>query len=691
MTSFTVPPISLDEIRKLLNSPEEEQRLRGAVELARSRHPRVPEILRQMSSADPSNRVRYTARKLLDVLQQAAAQPAAPTPSGQSLDDPSPEARARAISALAAAGDQPKLPILLAHLPREADPSVVAALVKALGALGGPAEVSVLGNFLRDQNPRVRANAVEALGAIGQPVAQALVVPMLQDPDHRVQAAAALVLERMGDDRALGVLERMAASKQLWMRDSAAYALSRIENPRAVELLGRLFVDGNASVREKAQKGLERFASGGQAQAARLLGAMAHPEPSVASVEDVRAVVEDRPPGREGLEDGNPKLRMNIVNTIISEKDTKALPELVEHLSREENEFVLSRILSAIGILGGADPALFGPIVSGYLDNPDSRVVANALDALRLIKASGFEAVVRPLLESPEARVRANALRYLVARAQFDPRVHLQTMLESGEPPMQLAAMHLIHELERKELGDLLKLVASSANTEVRYRLVKLCEELVRKGWPGPKEVLKGLSPESAQAAELPGQPLEVRKPAYVKRMWAWLADSVFLAIVFGLLALAVAFATHPGEIASAADLKSSFAARSNVLIVALVYCIVFFVRDGFFGGRGFGKRRMGLRVMDLETRQGCSYVKSMRRQSAFYLRGLNRVELLWPVLDGRGQRLIDKLLDTAVVEERPYELTKLDRAFLWVVFVGPPVALVAALVVGALGAGGSR
>jgi HEAT repeat protein/uncharacterized RDD family membrane protein YckC len=688
MTTPAVQPVTLDELRKLLNSPEEEQRLRGAVELARSRHPRVPELLRQMSAADPSNRVRYTARKLLDVLQQASA----PAPGSGSLGDPSPEARARAISALAATGDRTKLPELLGHLPREADPSVVAALVKAIGLLGGPAEVSVLGNFLRDQNPRVRANAVEALGAMGQPVAQALVVPMLQDPDHRVQAAAALVLERMGDESALGVLERMVASKQLWMRDSAAYALSRLENPRAVELLGRLFTDGSAPVRDKAQKGLERFAAAGHAQAARLLGALAHPEPRAASVDEVREVVEDRPPGRDGLEDANPKLRMNIVNTIISEKDTKALPDLIDHLAREENEFVLSRILSAIGILGGAEPVLYGPIVSGYLDNPDSRVVANALDALRLIRASGFDVVVRPLLESPEARVRGNALRYLVVRSQFEPRPHLQEMLESGEPSMQLAALHLIHELERKELGDLPKLAMTSTSVEVRYRLVRLCEELVRKGWPAPKEVLKVLTLDSERApVELPGQALEVRKPAYVKRMWAWLADSVFLAIVFGLLALAVAVATHPGEIASAQDLKNSFAAQSNVLIVALLYCIVFFVRDGFFEGRGFGKRRMGLRVMDLETRQGCGYIKSMLRQSTFYLPGLNVVELFWPVLDGRGQRLIDKLLDTAVVEERPHELTKLDRAFLWVVFVGPPLAFLAVLVMSALGAGGSR
>ncbi|MBI3889891.1 MAG: HEAT repeat domain-containing protein, partial [Candidatus Wallbacteria bacterium] len=647
------------------------------VELARSGHPATAGVLRQLAGSDPGNRVRYAARKLLDVLGRAA--PAAvPDPA---LSAATPEARLRAVEALASGGDKSKLGALLERLPKEDDASVVAALVVAIGRLGASPQVPLLGNFLRDSNPRIRANAVEALGAMGLPVGIALVVPSLEDPDHRVRANAALVLERLGDERALALLERMSASPQLWMRDASAYALGAVSTPGAVGPLSKLLTDSDASVRAKAQAGLEKFAAAGDATAARLLAALSHPEARPETVDAVEQSLAEEAPAVSGLESDNPKLRMNIVNTIIGEKDIGALPMLVERLEREENEFVLSRMMSALGALGSADPGLYGPIAAEYLENPDSRVVANAIDALRALGAVGQrEAVTRALLR-PDARVKANAIRFLMACGGFDPRQPIEEMLASGDPRKQLAALHLAKELPQLDLGDSLRLAASSDDPEVRFKLKSLAEERARKGWSSAKALLEEMQTGSVAR----GEALALRKPEYLKRLWAWVADSVGLAVAGALLTFcAVVVTLRTGSPGESRD-RLLLLAYSNAHLIGLAYSVTFFIRDGFGSGRGFGKRHMGLRVVDLETRAGCGYVKSMLRQSSFYLPGLNVLEVLWPLVDPRGQRLVDKLLGTMVVDEKARPISKLER---WLLVGAGALALLTGLAIAIRGCG---
>ncbi|MBI4862974.1 MAG: HEAT repeat domain-containing protein [Candidatus Riflebacteria bacterium] len=387
---------SMEEIRRLFESADEHDRLRAAIALGRSALPEAAEMLRLLASADPANRVRYAARKLLAVMRLSADDR---DEAGRiELTDPSPERRVLAIEAAAAAGESGRLPALLAHLDDESDPSVIASLVKAIGALGGPSQISLLGTFLRDADPRVRANAVDALSAIGEPVGLALLIPLLQDDDHRVQASVAAALTAAGYENTLEILERMIASGHVWMRDSAAYALALTPVPEAVELLGRLLTDHSRSVREKAQHGLEKLARSGTRRAAQLLDGLAHVAPAEDTMEAVEGLIEDRAPGHERLTCADPRLRMNIVNTIISELDVASLAGLLEHLELEENEFVLSRVIAAVGVLGAGRSGAYGAIVANYLDSDDPRVVANALDTLRALgEPLGRDAHGRPV------------------------------------------------------------------------------------------------------------------------------------------------------------------------------------------------------------------------------------------------------------------------------------------------------
>ncbi|MEN3120788.1 MULTISPECIES: HEAT repeat domain-containing protein [Janibacter] len=82
----------------------------------------------------------------------------------------------------------------------EADPTVLAAVATALGALGNPADVDRLTLMTRDEHPRsVRLAAVRALGELGDRRAITVLSDLLGDHDPRMGELAADVLVGLGE------------------------------------------------------------------------------------------------------------------------------------------------------------------------------------------------------------------------------------------------------------------------------------------------------------------------------------------------------------------------------------------------------------------------------------------------------------------------------------------------------------
>src|SRR5699024_8387528 len=95
-------------------------------------------------------------------------------------------------------------------LSREDDPTVLAAAARALGAVGGPGDVSALADLTDVEHPRsVRLAAVSALGAIGDRAALAALTELLPDEDARVGEPVAEALTALGEP---GVAVRRAGA-----------------------------------------------------------------------------------------------------------------------------------------------------------------------------------------------------------------------------------------------------------------------------------------------------------------------------------------------------------------------------------------------------------------------------------------------------------------------------------------------
>lgn len=132
-----------------------------------------------------------------------------------------------------------------AHLAR---PSLRAALrdtdswtrlhaCKALGRLGAPEDVALIGALSRDAVPYVRAVVAETLGWMGGTTAVDLVCRLVDDPvlDVRLAALAALGESRHAD--ALAPLLRSVSSNAPKVREAAMLALARHGSSAALEAL----------------------------------------------------------------------------------------------------------------------------------------------------------------------------------------------------------------------------------------------------------------------------------------------------------------------------------------------------------------------------------------------------------------------------------------------------------------------
>ncbi len=282
----------LADILPRLESPDEGERIQGLIDLVQVAGAPPLDLLFRLASEDPSPGVRYHARRAFAAfrapgpLPGTAGIPAAHRPPRGSgcpplgddgeggVGQPADEAWHQELAALdpgrrlkaarRAIGEAApnRLPWLVQALLRESAPDVRAALVAAIGHLGGPAQVEVLAPFLADRDHRVRANAVEALAAIGSDEAIVHLIPLVHDPDHRVQTNAIRALAGVEGTSIPRLLRHLAQEGELWNRDAALHALDVLGVPFALHLLAEMAAnDPVERLRDKARAALERHAA----------------------------------------------------------------------------------------------------------------------------------------------------------------------------------------------------------------------------------------------------------------------------------------------------------------------------------------------------------------------------------------------------------------------------------------------
>jgi HEAT repeat protein len=272
------------------------------------------------------------------------------------LQDPSPEARRRAVEAIgsAGAGGGDALGALAAAL-QDADPRVRAAAARVLhreapGRLASlrsaQPTVSLLEEARGAQGLFPDAELVRALAAPGPPALPPLTAALRDgDPAVRWHAAAALMqLEGQGRAAVPGLLAAM--DDEVWeVRNAAGRALEEVVAAADAPVLAAALADPSEETRYHAARALARLGPGAAAALPALVTALGDPDWEV-RMESAWAVAAAGPRGRPALPalvanlgDAEPQVRASAAWTIAAVgTDAAALDALRRALGDADGE-----------------------------------------------------------------------------------------------------------------------------------------------------------------------------------------------------------------------------------------------------------------------------------------------------------------------------------------------------------------
>ena len=129
---------------------------------------------------------------------------------------------------------------------------------------------------------------------------------------------------------------------------------------------------------------------------------------------------------------------------------------------------------------------------------------------------------------------------------------------------------------------------------------------------------------------------LDYELATLTRRFFSKLLDGVFSYVAL-LVVVLLASLIHP------------LSETLGSIIVVFGYCFFYFYTlfsDGFKGGQSYGKKAMGIRVIDAKSGKQCTFRQSFNRNACLLLLGV--IDLIF-IFSEKRQRLGDKSVNTIV------------------------------------------
>lgn len=272
----------MKDLSSLLRSTDEKERKLAIVQLTKKPCREHLAICQQMADNDAHVEVRFLAKRAVNMIQSVLNPTAtkAEKPSGvnaqklQAYLEGTEKEKLGVIQHILANNLKEALPVIIGRLAGESNPTVLSALLLAVGRLGNDQDGRHLIAFLEHQNPRIRASAVEAAGILGSKLAYSNVLKLLDDTDNRVRGNAVIAIRNLGPADTDKVIRGMADSELSSMKATAAYVLRFFVEEKYFPILLKLLSANDVSVRNTALKTLEAFREKNVGNAKDVLAAM---------------------------------------------------------------------------------------------------------------------------------------------------------------------------------------------------------------------------------------------------------------------------------------------------------------------------------------------------------------------------------------------------------------------------------
>jgi HEAT repeat protein len=491
--------VPIDElVQAYLKSPDEQDRKKAIGALFRAADREAVIALQQIAEIDESLEVRFYARRALAAVK-SIRRPKSDDESAISIPDPldaetfssfDDEQKCALLKALIDQNRSDSLHCLLAVMPAEQNPRVLATLVMAIGVFGTLLECRVLIPCLSHRDARVRANTIEALEMLGNLKLFAYIFPMLEDPDNRVRANAARSLKSIEPFTSFRLLQAMITSGKIAFQASALYVLRCFESDASAALVAPFLDNPHADLKNKAVQTLRILADRGVERAVELVANLPAPveEPSPA------AMMQELAEQSEAEEDGSlrlqkafaiedPRERLEVIEKESVQLGEKAVEPLMSYLERETDQMVVGKIYVLLGRL--YDTRAIASLRKG-LANEDARCRANAVEAIGMIgEAESLQELI-PFLDDPNNRVCGNAMLALRSVTGVDIATPLQRLAESKDEFFQRTAVYVLSELQRVEFFPMLQKLSRAAFPIVRKNANTAITALKKAGYYFP-------------------------------------------------------------------------------------------------------------------------------------------------------------------------------------------------------------
>jgi len=167
------------------------------------------------------------------------------------------------------------------------------------------------------------------------------------------------------------------------------------------------------------------------------------------------------------LADPHDWVRVQVADALGKVGDSRAAQIVAQHLHSEEDAHVRATLIQTLGNIG--DEKML-PVLALYLEDSDSRVRANCVEAVSRLKISeaSLKTALLKLVNDPSNRVRANIAISLLSIGEEKGREILEKMLVSKDEFMRASATYALGEV--RESGDKSRLIELLADSSLLVR-----------------------------------------------------------------------------------------------------------------------------------------------------------------------------------------------------------------------------
>lgn len=183
--------------------------------------------------------------------------------------------------------------------------------------------------------------------------------------------------------------------------------------------------------------------------------------------------------------------KLAVIQLAINKNMSVITDAFVEQLACEKSPEVISALLIAVGKLGDDSKI---KAIAPFLNSGNSRVRANAIEALEYIGSTKIYPYVILKIEDPDNRVRSNAAKALKKLDSVTALRILKAMLASSNVAMQASAAYVMRFVIDEANIELLAPLLKSAHETVRDNAVIALTKYKENGMKAAANLLKNIT-----------------------------------------------------------------------------------------------------------------------------------------------------------------------------------------------------